>query len=36
MSIIEFSGVDKFFGNFQVLEGIDLTVDEGEVVVVIG
>ncbi len=36
MSIIEFSGVDKFFGDFQVLEGIDLTVDEGEVVVVIG
>ncbi|MDQ3236395.1 MAG: amino acid ABC transporter ATP-binding protein [Actinomycetota bacterium] len=34
--MIEFSGVDKFFGNFQVLEGIDLTVDEGEVVVVIG
>ncbi len=36
MSIIEFSGVDKLFGDFQVLEGIDLTVDEGEVVVVIG
>ena len=36
MSIIEFSGVDKFFGDFQVLESIDLTVDEGEVVVVIG
>ncbi|MDQ3658158.1 MAG: amino acid ABC transporter ATP-binding protein [Actinomycetota bacterium] len=34
--MIEFSGVDKFFGDFQVLEGIDLTVDEGEVVVVIG
>jgi len=36
MSIIEFNGVDKFFGDFQVLEKIDLSVDEGEVVVVIG
>jgi putative glutamine transport system ATP-binding protein len=36
MSIIEFRGVNKFFGDFQVLEDIDFTVDEGEVVVVIG
>ncbi len=36
MSIIEFHGVDKWFGDFQVLEGIEFTVDEGEVVVVIG
>lgn len=36
MSIIEFQNVDKFFGDFQVLEDIDFTVDEGEVVVVIG
>ena len=36
MSIIEFRGVDKWFGDFQVLENIDFTVDEGEVVVVIG
>ena len=36
MSIIEFRGVNKFFGDFQVLEDIDFSVDEGEVVVVIG
>src|SRR3712207_1187798 len=36
MSIIEFRGVNKFFGDFQVLKDIDFTVDEGKVVVVIG
>jgi polar amino acid transport system ATP-binding protein len=36
LSIIEFREVDKFFGNFQVLEDINVSVDEGEVVVVIG
>jgi putative glutamine transport system ATP-binding protein len=36
MSIIEFRGVNKFFGDFQALKDIDFTVDEGEVVVVIG
>ena len=36
MSIIEFREVNKFFGDFQVLKDIDFTVDEGEVVVVIG
>ncbi len=36
MGVIEFQNVDKFFGDFQVLEDIDFNVDEGEVVVVIG
>lgn len=36
MSIIEFKGVNKYFGNFQVLEDIDFSMEEGEVVVVIG
>ena len=36
VSLIEFRGVNKFFGDFQALEDIDFTVDEGEVVVVIG
>ena len=36
VNLIEFRGVNKFFGDFQVLEDIDFTVDEGEVVVVIG
>jgi len=36
LSIIEFREVDKFFGDFQVLEDINFSVDEGEVVVVIG
>ena len=36
MSIIEFRGVSKWFGDFQVLEGIDFAVEEGEVVVLIG
>ncbi len=36
LSIIEFHGVSKSFGDFQVLTDIELAVDEGEVVVVIG
>jgi len=36
LPIIEFRGVDKFFGDFHVLKDIDFAVDEGEVVVVIG
>ena len=36
MSIIEFRGANKFFGDFQVLKDIDFTVDDGEVLVVIG
>ncbi len=36
MSIIEFKGVNKYFGDFQVLTEIDFSVEEGEVVVVIG
>ena len=34
--LVEFDGVDKFFGETQVLRDIDLAVDEREVVVVIG
>lgn len=33
---IEFKSVDKWFGNFQALSKIDLTVAEGEIVVVCG
>jgi ABC-type polar amino acid transport system ATPase subunit len=36
LPIIEFRGVEKFFGDFHVLKGVDFAVDEGEVVVVIG
>jgi putative glutamine transport system ATP-binding protein len=36
LPIIEFRGVDKFFGDFHVLKDIDFAVEEGEVVVVIG
>ncbi len=36
MAIIEFEGVHKWFGPLHVLDGIDLTVAEGEVVVIIG
>ena len=36
MSIIEFREVSKWFGDFKVLEDIDLAVEEGEVVVLIG
>jgi len=36
LGVIEFVGVDKFFGDFHVLKDIDFCVDEGEVVVVIG
>ena len=32
MSIIEFHGVNKFFGDFQVLEDIEFSVDEGSIV----
>ena len=34
--MIEVTGVDKFFGEFQALKGIDMKVGEQEVVVVIG
>ncbi len=34
--MIEVSGVDKFFGDFQALKGIDMLVGKQEVVVVIG
>ncbi|HEU5113065.1 MAG TPA: amino acid ABC transporter ATP-binding protein, partial [Acidimicrobiia bacterium] len=35
-AIIELEGVDKFFGDFQALKGIDMRVGRQEVVVVIG
>lgn len=34
--MISFSGVNKWYGDFNVLKNIDLTIDEGEVVVVCG
>ena len=34
--LVAFDGVDKFFGETQVLDGIDLSVSEREVVVVVG
>jgi ABC-type polar amino acid transport system ATPase subunit len=36
LSIIEFRKVNKYFGDFQALKDIDLSVEEGEVVCVIG
>ena len=36
MSVISIKGLRKSFGDLEVLKGIDLTVDPGEVVVVIG
>lgn len=36
MSIIEIKGLRKSFGDLEVLKGIDLTMDQGEVVVIIG
>ena len=36
MSMVEFRGVTKRFGDNVVLDGIDLTVETGEVVVVVG
>lgn len=36
MTIIDFRNVGKWFGDFQVLKDVDFTVDEGEVVVIIG
>ena len=36
MSIIELSGVEKSFGAVQVLRGVDLTVEPGEVVGLVG
>jgi len=36
MSVLEFRGVNKWFGDFQVLKDINFSVDAGEVVVVIG
>ncbi len=36
MSVIEVSGLKKSFGAFEVLRGIDLTVEEGERIAIIG
>lgn len=36
MSVISIKGLRKHFGDLEVLKGIDLTVDPGEVVVIIG
>ena len=35
-ALIEFQGFNKFFGEQQVLDGIDLSVQSGEVVVILG
>ena len=35
-ALIEFQGFNKFFGETQVLKGIDLSVQRGEVVVILG
>ncbi|MFC6339650.1 ATP-binding cassette domain-containing protein [Pseudomonas sp. CCM 7891] len=35
-ALIEFQGFNKFFGEQQVLKGIDLSVERGEVVVILG
>ncbi|QJI32139.1 amino acid ABC transporter ATP-binding protein [Pseudomonas sp. ADAK18] len=35
-ALIEFQGFNKFFGEQQVLKGIDLSVESGEVVVILG
>jgi putative glutamine transport system ATP-binding protein len=34
--IIKFQNVNKWFGDFHVLQNINLSIDEGEVVVVLG
>ena len=35
-SVIEIEGLDKFYGRFQALSDINLSVEEGEVVVILG
>ena len=34
--MIELQGITKSFGSLQVLKGIDLTIDKGEVVSIVG
>jgi ABC-type phosphate transport system ATPase subunit len=36
MSMIEFHDVEKYYGKFHALKDINLTVDRGEVVTIIG
>ena len=36
MALVEIAGVNKHFGDFQALKDIDLSIEQGEVVVVIG
>ena len=36
MNVVEISGLHKAFGSLQVLRGIDLTVERGDVVCIIG
>ena len=36
MALVEISGVNKHFGDFHALKDINLSIEQGEVVVVIG
>ena len=36
MSMIEFHNVQKYYGKFHALKDINLTIDDGETVVLIG
>ncbi len=36
MSMIEFHDVEKYYGKFHALKNINLTIDRGEVVTIIG
>mgnify|MGYP001237919003 CR=1 FL=1 len=36
MSLLETSGLTAFYGDFQALYGIDLRIEEGETVAIIG
>lgn len=36
MSVLEITGIHKAFGNLEVLKGVDLTVEKGDVVAILG
>ena len=36
MSVLEITGIHKAFGNLEVLKGVDLKVEKGDVVAILG
>ncbi|MCH7664129.1 MAG: ATP-binding cassette domain-containing protein, partial [Chloroflexi bacterium] len=36
MAIVETKGIKKYFGDVRAVDGVDLTIEEGELLVILG